>query len=220
MIVPLAAPGVFTAAILTFFGIWNDFIFGITLTSSERARPVPAALAFFSGASRFASPRHRRCRVDCRHHSHHHPGSRVPAENRCRPDRWRGEGLIRMATIEIDHLTKQYPNGFKGVNDVSLDIDDGEFVILVGPSGCGKSTLLRMIVGLEDITEGELRIDGKRVNEKAPRDRNLSMVFQNYALYPHLTVFENIAFPLRLKSMPDAEVAQAGPAGRRGPRAR
>ena len=111
-----------------------------------------------------------------------------------------------MATIEIDHLTKQYPNGFKGVNDVSLDIEDGEFVILVGPSGCGKSTLLRMIVGLEDITEGELRIDGKRVNERAPRDRNLSMVFQNYALYPHLTVFENIAFPLRLKSMPDAEV--------------
>src|SRR5215207_8166589 len=112
-----------------------------------------------------------------------------------------------MAAIEIDHLTKQYPNGFKGVNDVSLEIEDGEFVILVGPSGCGKSTLLRMIVGLEDITEGELRIDGKRVNERAPRDRNLSMVFQNYALYPHLTVYENIAFPLRLKSgVPDSEV--------------
>jgi multiple sugar transport system ATP-binding protein len=85
------------------------------------------------------------------------------------------------------------------VNDVSLDIADGEFMILVGPSGCGKSTLLRMIVGLEDITSGDMLIGGDRVNEKAPRDRNLSMVFQNYALYPHLTVFENIAFPLRLK---------------------
>ena len=79
-----------------------------------------------------------------------------------------------------------------------MDIADGEFMILVGPSGCGKSTLLRMIVGLEDITSGDLMIDGKRVNELAPRERNLSMVFQNYALYPHLSVYENIAFPLRL----------------------
>ena len=103
-----------------------------------------------------------------------------------------------MASITLQHLVKQYGDGFPAVNDVSIDIDDGEFIILVGPSGCGKSTLLRMIVGLEDITSGDLLIDGKRVNEKAPRDRNLAMVFQNYALYPHLTVFENIAFPLRL----------------------
>nr|WP_317797080.1 sn-glycerol-3-phosphate ABC transporter ATP-binding protein UgpC [Actinoplanes sichuanensis] len=97
------------------------------------------------------------------------------------------------------NIVKEYGDGFKAVNDVSLDIADGEFMILVGPSGCGKSTLLRMIVGLEDITSGDMVIGGNRVNEKAPRDRNLSMVFQNYALYPHLTVFENIAFPLRLK---------------------
>ncbi|MGM0928380.1 MAG: ABC transporter ATP-binding protein [Actinomycetota bacterium] len=103
-----------------------------------------------------------------------------------------------MASITLQNLVKQYGDGFPAVNDVSIDIDDGEFIILVGPSGCGKSTLLRMIVGLEDITSGDLLIDGKRVNEKAPRDRNLAMVFQNYALYPHLTVFENIAFPLRL----------------------
>ena len=103
-----------------------------------------------------------------------------------------------MASITLQNLVKQYGDGFPAVNDVSIDIADGEFIILVGPSGCGKSTLLRMIVGLEDITSGDLLIDGERVNEKAPRDRNLAMVFQNYALYPHLTVFENIAFPLRL----------------------
>src|SRR6266513_3945150 len=111
-----------------------------------------------------------------------------------------------MAAITIDHVVKRYGDGFPAVNDVSLEIDDGEFVILVGPSGCGKSTLLRMVVGLEDITSGEIRIGGQRVNEKAPRDRNLAMVFQNYALYPHLTVFENIAFPLRLRSLSEEEV--------------
>src|SRR3954464_12958766 len=112
-----------------------------------------------------------------------------------------------MASIEMRHLVKEYGDGFIAVNDVSLDIADGEFMILVGPSGCGKSTLLRMIVGLEDITSGDLLIGGEKVNDKAPRDRNLSMVFQNYALYPHLTVFENIAFPLRLqKDVPDDEI--------------
>nr|WP_218844115.1 ATP-binding cassette domain-containing protein [Naumannella cuiyingiana] len=98
----------------------------------------------------------------------------------------------------MNNLVKKYGDGFPAINDVSIDIPDGEFIILVGPSGSGKSTLLRMIVGLEDITSGDLMINGQRVNEKAPRDRNLAMVFQNYALYPHLTVFENIAFPLRL----------------------
>jgi multiple sugar transport system ATP-binding protein len=103
-----------------------------------------------------------------------------------------------MAAIEMKNIVKEYGDGFKAVNDVSIDVQDGEFMILVGPSGCGKSTLLRMIVGLEDITSGDMVIGGERVNDKAPRDRNLAMVFQNYALYPHLTVYENIAFPLRL----------------------
>ncbi len=111
-----------------------------------------------------------------------------------------------MASIEMRNIIKKYGDGFPAVNDVSLDIADGEFMILVGPSGCGKSTLLRMIVGLEDITTGDMVIGGKRVNDKAPRDRNLSMVFQNYALYPHLSVYENIAFPLRLSNTPDDEV--------------
>ncbi len=103
-----------------------------------------------------------------------------------------------MASITLQNIVKEYDDGFPAVNDVSIDIEDGEFVILVGPSGCGKSTLLRMIVGLEDITSGDLLIGGDRVNDKPPRERNLAMVFQNYALYPHLSVFENIAFPMRL----------------------
>jgi multiple sugar transport system ATP-binding protein len=111
-----------------------------------------------------------------------------------------------MAAINIQNLVKKYGDGFPAVNDVSIDIAEGEFMILVGPSGCGKSTLLRMIVGLEDITSGELTIGDRKVNDLAPRERNLAMVFQNYALYPHLTVYENIAFPLRLAKMPNNEV--------------
>jgi multiple sugar transport system ATP-binding protein len=113
-----------------------------------------------------------------------------------------------VSTIEMKHITKVYGDGFKAVTDVNIDVADGELLILVGPSGSGKSTLLRMIVGLEDISSGDMIIDGVRVNDKAPRDRNLSMVFQNYALYPHLTVFENIAFPLRLgkNKLPDDRV--------------
>ncbi|MFP3965844.1 sn-glycerol-3-phosphate ABC transporter ATP-binding protein UgpC [Actinomadura fulvescens] len=111
-----------------------------------------------------------------------------------------------MAVITMKNIVKRYGDGFPAVNDVSLDVQDGEFMILVGPSGCGKSTLLRMIVGLEDITSGEMRIADRVVNKIAPRQRNLSMVFQNYALYPHLTVFENIAFPLRLAKKSGDEV--------------
>src|SRR3954449_11708598 len=113
-----------------------------------------------------------------------------------------------MAHIDMKNIVKKYGDGYPAVNDVSLDIDDGELMILVGPSGCGKSTLLRMIVGLEDITSGDMLIGGKRVNDLAPRERNLAMVFQNYALYPHLTVYENIAFPLRLAGASDQEVEE------------
>src|SRR6187455_2388509 len=111
-----------------------------------------------------------------------------------------------MTTIEMKNIVKQYGDGYLAVKGVSLDIADGEFIILVGPSGCGKSTLLRMIVGLEDITSGDMIIGGKKINDLAPRDRNLAMVFQNYALYPHLTVYENIAFPLRLAGVQQSEV--------------
>ncbi|MDH6244554.1 sn-glycerol-3-phosphate ABC transporter ATP-binding protein UgpC [Mycobacterium sp. OTB74] len=112
-----------------------------------------------------------------------------------------------MAEIVLDQVTKSYADGAVAVRDLSLTIADGEFLILVGPSGCGKSTTLNMIAGLEDISSGELRIGGERVNEKAPRDRDIAMVFQSYALYPHMTVRQNIAFPLTLAKLPKAEIA-------------
>ncbi len=111
-----------------------------------------------------------------------------------------------MADIVLDGVVKRYPDGFEAVKDLNLEIADGEFMILVGPSGCGKSTALNMIAGLEDITAGELRIGGKVVNRVAPRERDIAMVFQSYALYPHMTVRENMAFALKLKKTPKAEV--------------
>jgi multiple sugar transport system ATP-binding protein len=111
-----------------------------------------------------------------------------------------------MAEIALDNITKRYPDGALAVDKISLDIADGEFMILVGPSGCGKSTTLNMIAGLEDISEGELRIDGKVVNNMAPKDRDIAMVFQSYALYPHMTVRENMAFALKLAKTPKAEI--------------
>ncbi|MCW0216196.1 MAG: sn-glycerol-3-phosphate ABC transporter ATP-binding protein UgpC [Pseudonocardia sp.] len=111
-----------------------------------------------------------------------------------------------MADIVLDNVVKRYPDGTLGADHVNIEIADGEFIILVGPSGCGKSTTLNMIAGLEDISDGELRIGGERVNEKAPKDRDIAMVFQSYALYPHMTVRENMAFPLKLAKMNKAEI--------------
>jgi multiple sugar transport system ATP-binding protein len=111
-----------------------------------------------------------------------------------------------MADIVLDKVTKRYPDGFEAVKALDLEIADGEFMILVGPSGCGKSTALNMIAGLEDISSGELRIGGEVVNQKHPRDRDIAMVFQSYALYPHMTVRDNMAFALKLKKAPQEEI--------------
>ena len=111
-----------------------------------------------------------------------------------------------MAEIQFKEITKRYPDGFEAVKAIDLDIADGEFMILVGPSGCGKSTALRMIAGLEDITDGDLIIGGERVNELPPRDRDIAMVFQNYALYPHMTVRENMGFALKLAKADQGEI--------------
>src|SRR5256714_10178246 len=111
-----------------------------------------------------------------------------------------------MAQIELRDVTKRYDDGFEAVKHMNLDIADGEFMILVGPSGCGKSTALRMIAGLEDISDGEMVIGGEVVNERAPKDRDIAMVFQNYALYPHMTGRENMGFALRLRNMSSEEI--------------
>ena len=111
-----------------------------------------------------------------------------------------------MAAVELEKVNKVYPNGFRAITDLDLEIEDGEFLVLVGPSGCGKSTALRMVAGLESISGGELRIDDRVVNDVHPKDRDIAMVFQNYALYPHMTVAENIGFALKLAKVPKAEI--------------
>ena len=111
-----------------------------------------------------------------------------------------------MASLSLKNVTKVYPNGFVGVKDFSLEIADKEFIIFVGPSGCGKSTTLRMIAGLEEISSGELKIGDKVVNDVEPKDRDIAMVFQNYALYPHMSVYDNMAFGLKLRKVPKAEI--------------
>jgi multiple sugar transport system ATP-binding protein len=111
-----------------------------------------------------------------------------------------------MGAIEITNVGKVYPNGTRALEDVNITIDDGEFVVLVGPSGCGKTTLLRMVAGLEDITEGTIEIADKVVNEVAPKDRDIAMVFQNYALYPHMSVYDNMAFSLKLRKLPKDKI--------------
>jgi multiple sugar transport system ATP-binding protein len=113
-----------------------------------------------------------------------------------------------MAEVILNHIAKAYADGPKVIRDISLTVHDREFVVIVGPSGCGKSTLLRMIAGLEAITAGDLLLDGERINDRAPNQRDMAMVFQNYALYPHMTVFENMAFGLKLRNMPKAEIRQ------------
>jgi len=112
-----------------------------------------------------------------------------------------------MATVTLDHVNKVYSNGFHAVNDLSVDIREGEFMVLVGPSGCGKTTALRMVAGLEEITSGTLSIGDKVVNDQTPKERDIAMVFQNYALYPHMTVAANIGFGLKLRKLPKDQIA-------------
>ncbi len=127
--------------------------------------------------------------------------------NFCEAEKEKSQEVFgKMASLSLKNICKVYPNGFEAVKDFNLEIEDKEFIIFVGPSGCGKSTTLRMVAGLEEISSGELTIDGKRVNDVEPKDRDIAMVFQNYALYPHMTVFDNMAFGLKLRKVPKAEI--------------
>jgi len=118
----------------------------------------------------------------------------------------KNQEVFQMASLSLKNVCKVYPNGFEAVKDFNLDVADKEFIIFVGPSGCGKSTTLRMIAGLEEISSGDLIIDGKVMNDVEPKDRDIAMVFQNYALYPHMTVFDNMAFGLKLRKVPKDEI--------------
>ena len=120
-----------------------------------------------------------------------------------------------MAEVTLNEVDKVYDNGFHAVHDLSLEIEDGEFLVLVGPSGCGKTTALRMVAGLEQITDGTVEIGGRVVNSLSPKERDIAMVFQNYALYPHLSVADNIGFGLRLRKMPSRRDRKRASPGRR-----
>src|SRR5690606_2588179 len=144
-----------------------------------------------------------------------HPGLRLllphSTVSRAGPHGWRGKrlkGFFPMASIDIQSVRKSYGE-HAVLHGVDLEIKDGEFIVLVGPSGCGKSTLLRMIAGLEDITSGQVQISGKRVNELAPKDRDIAMVFQSYALYPHMSVADNMSYSMRLRKTPKEKIASA-----------
>ena len=118
-----------------------------------------------------------------------------------------------MASVALRGAEKTYPNGFKALHGIDLEIEDGEFLVLVGPSGCGKSTMLRMVAGLETVTGGEIHIGDRQVNELEPADRDIAMVFQNYALYPHMSCYDNMAYGLRNKGTPRDEIERRIPIG-------
>ena len=127
---------------------------------------------------------------------------------RIRVNSLRNVGGFKLATIEFDKVSKVFDDGTKAVFDLDLAIADGELMVMVGPSGCGKTTALRMVAGLEEITDGELRIDDQVVNDFTPKERDIAMVFQNYALYPHMTVEQNLAFGLKLRKLPKEEISK------------
>ena len=223
VIAPLAAPGIFTTGhpglhdLLERLRVRVDAdVDQLGRDGARGDRGLPGRLAVHR------ANRHDRGGRRGRHDPGHHHRARVPAPDRRRPDRGRRQGIRRalMAEIALEHITKRYGDGFEAVKDLNLDVSDGEFMILVGPSGCGKSTALRMVAGLEDITGGELKIGGKLINDRAPKDRDIAMVFQNYALYPHMTVRENMGFALKLAKTPEAEINQKVVRGREDPRPR
>ena len=206
---PLVRPALLTAMLLTFIGPWNEYLWPFLITKQQRMEPLAVALANYmntvqstvanpfgtilAGAFVLAVPAVVLFLAFQRYF--------IRAQYRLRRER-----LIGMAQIVLDRVDKTYPGGTKAVNGLSLEIPDGEFMVLVGPSGCGKTTALRMIAGLEQITRGTIRIGDRVMNHVAPKDRDIAMVFQNYALYPSMTVAQNLAFGLRMRKTPKPEI--------------
>ena len=206
VVLPISMPAFVVAAIWQFTSIWNDFLFAVFLIVDPAKWPVTVALNNEAGSLVTHVQRaDGRCtpRVAADAHRLHTPWPLLHA-------RFAGGSTERleMAEIVLKNLTKRYPNGFEAVKDLSLDIAEAELLVLVGPSGCGKTTALRMIAGLEHITSGDLFIGGRRVNDVLERDRDIAMVFQSYALYPHMTVAQNIAFSLKLSRVPKKEIKE------------
>ena len=204
---PLAKPALATLAALTFLLMWNDLLWPLIAINSDETHDAAA------GPDDVPGPAHPGLRRgDGRQRDHRDPGpARLPARAALvhrLPDLQRGEGVGRCPGSRSSGSTKVYDGDVLAVDDVSLEVAEGEFMVLVGPSGCGKSTLLRMIAGLERVTKGRVWIGEDDVTTLEPPDRDLAMVFQSYALYPHKTVRENLAFGLRRRKVPKAEITE------------
>ena len=215
IVLPLSVPALATLAMIPFLWTWNDFLWPLIIIDTASHMTLQLGLSTFQGAHRPVEP------ADGRHRDEPDAGADrvLPRAALVHPlDRVHGaEGLDGRGRARTGD--EGVPRRHFAVDDLSLEIADGEFMILVGPSGCGKTTALRMIAGLEKPTSGEIRIGDRVVNDVSPRDRDIAMVFQNYALYPHMTVQRNLAFALRQRRMPRREIDRRVQRGRRDARA-
>ena len=201
VVIPVMWPGVVTTGLFRFLLAYNDF--AVTAMLLSRRQPDDGAenleLPRLGAAGGQCHVRGRRRGLG--HGAALHPRPVLPTPDRQRPHRRRSEGITAMAEIRLKNVSKRWHN-FVGVDNFNLDIADQEFLVLLGPSGCGKTTTMRMIAGLEDVTDGEIWLGDRMVNKLEPKDRDISMVFQSYGLYPNMTVYENIRFPLRVRKVP------------------
>ena len=204
---PLSLPAIATVTVLQFIQIWDDLLVGLlflpTRSADHHRRPGHAV----------GRAHHQHPRADGRFPDQRDPGDRrvpdLPAAPGQGPDARHGQVRRRhVARIELDSVTKQFPDGTTAVHSLDLAVGDGELLVLVGPSGCGKTTALRMVAGLEDVTSGTISIDGRRSTTSSRRHRDIAMVFQSYALYPHLSVYDNMAFSLKYRKIAKAEIRQ------------
>ena len=202
---PLLVPGIAATAVFALIFSWNEFVFAIFLTSSQDVRTAPPAIAGLIGGTTVDWGLVAASAVGVRA-----PGARVRLPGAQAPRRRRDArgGASLMAGIEVTSLHKRYPDGTVAVEHVDLSIGDGELFVMLGPSGCGKTTTLRAMAGLERQTSGDIRIGSTLVNDLPPAERDIAMVFQFYALYPHLKTRDNLAFPLRAEGLPEPEVRE------------